>query len=142
MPNPASAPILSQNLFQKVAMPDTEASEPKKTVERKKHPQVVNVLKKSVYITTITRCILDLGVNLTVGVLLASAPTIKKQLTKTATKNEAVQFWINTLEPSIVDAQKAQSWYFMGSLKSKLRQKNGSKVIIFLDTSAKINVMT
>lgn len=46
---------------------EAEVSEPQKTVERKKHPRVVNMLKESISATNITKCILDLGVNLTVG---------------------------------------------------------------------------
>ena len=38
----------------------------------------------------ITKRILDLGVNLTVGKLLASAPAVEKQLTKAITKDKAV----------------------------------------------------
>ncbi len=47
--------------------------------------------------TTITKRILDLGVSLTVCELLASAPAIKKQLTKAISEDEAVQFHVNTL---------------------------------------------
>lgn len=59
-------------------MSDAKADESKKSVEKKKHSWVINVLKESVGATTITKCILDLGINLTVGKLLASAPTIEK----------------------------------------------------------------
>ena len=91
-----SAPIPSPS--QEAAMPDAEASEPRKTVERKKHPRVVNVLKESMGATAITKRILDLGVNLTVGELLASAPAIEKQLIKAIIEDEAIQFRVNTLE--------------------------------------------
>lgn len=69
-------------------------SEPivKKSVERKRHPRVVGVLKQSVGATMITKRIFDLGVNLTVGELLASAPAVEKQLTKAITEDKAVQF--------------------------------------------------
>ena len=40
--------------------------------------------------TTITKRILDLGVNLTVGELLVSALAIEKQLTKAITKDESI----------------------------------------------------
>ncbi len=56
---------------------DVEGSEPKKIVEKKKHLWVFNVLKKSISITTIIKHILDLGVNLTVGELLALVLTIE-----------------------------------------------------------------
>lgn len=49
------------------AMLNVEGSAAKKNIERKKQPRVVHVLKESVGATTITKCILDLGVNLTVG---------------------------------------------------------------------------
>lgn len=38
----------------------------------------------------ITKRILDLGVSLTVGELLASAPAVEKQLTKAITTDEAI----------------------------------------------------
>ena len=71
-------------------MPDAEATESKKQVEGKKHPQVVNVLKEVVGATTITKRILDLRVNLTVSELFALAPAVKKQLTKAISKDEIV----------------------------------------------------
>lgn len=80
--------------------------------------------------------------NLTVGELLASALAIAKQLTKAITENNAVQFWVNTLESSIVDAQKSQLWYSMGSPKAKIRLDDGSKIIVLLNTGTEINVMT
>lgn len=71
-------------------MPDVEGTIAKKIAERKKHPQVINVLKESVGVTTITKRISDLGVNLTVGELLATAPAIKKQLIKVFFEDKAV----------------------------------------------------
>lgn len=59
-------------------MPDAEASMPKKSVERKKHLRVINVLKESVGTITITKLIQNLEVNLTIGELLVLAPAIKK----------------------------------------------------------------
>lgn len=123
-------------------MPDVKASEPRKTVERKKHPQVVNALKESVDATMITKCILDLGVNLTVSKLLASTPAVEKQLIKAITEDKAIQFRVNTLESSTVDIRNSHSWYFMGSLKAKVRLENGFTVIALLGTGTKINVMT
>lgn len=73
-------------------MPDAETGKLKKTIKRKKHPRVVNILKESVGVTTITKRILDLEINLIVGKLLASAPAIKKQLIKAITEDEAGQF--------------------------------------------------
>lgn len=51
-------------------MPYMEADKSKKTVESKKHLRVVTMLKESIGITIITKCILDLRVNLTVDELL------------------------------------------------------------------------
>ena len=99
-------------------------------------------MKESVGATTITKRILDLGVNLTVGELLALAPAVERQLTKAITEDEAVQFWVNTLESSPVNAQNSHSWYSMGSSKAKVRLEDGSKVIGLLDTGTQINVMT
>ena len=59
-------------------MPDVEESKVKKSIERKKHFYIVNVLKESVRATTITKRILDLGINFTVGKLLAFAPAVEK----------------------------------------------------------------
>lgn len=53
---PASTPIL--NLFCKAVIPDIEANESKKTIERKKHLQVINMMMKSVSAITITKHIL------------------------------------------------------------------------------------
>ena len=104
MPAPILIPTETANPSQEAAMPDAEAGKPRKTVERNKHPQVVNVLKKSVRAMTITKCILDLRVNLTIVKLLASALAIEKQFTKAITKDKAMQFRVNTLESSSVDA--------------------------------------
>lgn len=59
--------IQISNLFQEVVMLDIKASKSKRIVERKKHSWVVNMLKEFVDATTITKRILDLKVNLTVG---------------------------------------------------------------------------
>ena len=128
---------------QEKTMPDVEGTTAKKTVERKKHPRIVNILKESVGATTITKRILDLGVNLTVGELLASAPAVEKQLTKAISEDEAVHFRVNTLESSEgLEARKPHLWYSMEPPKAKVRLENGSKVTALLDTGAEINVMT
>lgn len=90
-------------------MPDAKTGKPKKTIERKKHLWVVNVLKEFVEATTITKRILDLGMNLTVGKLLALAPAVEKQFTKTIIKDKIVQFWVNTLESNTINAQNPYS---------------------------------
>lgn len=71
-------------------MPDIETGKLKKTIERKKHLQIINVLKKSVKTTTIIKRILNLEVNLTIGKLLFSALTIENQLTKAITEDKAI----------------------------------------------------
>lgn len=50
---------LTPNLPQKAAMLDAKASESKTIVEKKKHSQVINVLKESIDTTTITKRILN-----------------------------------------------------------------------------------
>lgn len=57
-----------------------EPSKSQKTVKRNNHPRVINILKESVSIISITNRILDLEVDLTFDDLIASVPVIKKQL--------------------------------------------------------------
>ena len=91
---------------------------------------------------TITKYILDCGVNLTIGELIALVPVIEKQLIKAIFENKAVQFQVNSLESNAIEAKKSHFWYFMGFPKAKIRHKNVLKLIAFLDTGAEINVMT
>ena len=115
----------------------------KKNVERKRYPQVVNVLKKSVGATTITKQILDLRVNLIVSELLASVPMVEKQLTKAISENKVVQFQVNILgSTAAFEAPILYSCHLMGSPKAKVRLKNSFKVTTLLDTSTKIHFMT
>lgn len=115
----------------------------KKNVECKKHLRVVRVLKKSVGAIIITKCILKLGVNLTISELLASAPAIEKQLIKTIMKDKTVQFWVNTLGSSeAFEIKKLFIWYSIRSPKVKVRLEDGSKITKLLDTGAEINLMT
>ena len=79
------------------AMPNVDTATIKQSIEKKRHLRVVNVLKESIGATTITKQILDLGVSLTVGKLLASVPVVKKQLTKAISKNKVIQFRVNIL---------------------------------------------
>lgn len=46
------------------------------------------------------------------------------------------------MKSNIVDVQKAQLWYFIGFFKANFRLENGFKIIILVDTGAKINVIT
>lgn len=104
MLTPTSSPTPTANLLQKAAMLGAEASEPKTTVKKKKHPRIVHVLKEFIGATTITKCILGLEINLTVGELLFSASDDEKQFTKTITKDKTMQFSVITLKSSTVDA--------------------------------------
>ncbi len=103
LPTPTPTSASTPNPSQEATMPDAKAGEPKKTVDRKKYLRVVNMLKESVGVITITKRILDLRVNLTIGELLASTPAVEKQLTKIITEDKAVQFRVNILEFSTVD---------------------------------------
>lgn len=62
----------------------------KKSLQHKRYPWVIYVLKELVGATTIIKHIVDLGVRLTVGELLASTPTIKKQLIKAISEDDVV----------------------------------------------------
>lgn len=85
-------------------MLDMEIYKLKKTIEKKKHSWVINLLKESIEATAITKLILNLGINLTIGKLLALALAIKKQLLKAVTENKAIQFRVNCLKSSIFGA--------------------------------------
>ncbi len=110
--------------------------------EKKKHLRVVNILKEYVGATTITKRIRHLGVNLTVGEFLASAPAFVKQLTKTISENDAVQFGVNGSESNAVEGKKSHSRYSIRFSKAKVRRKDGSKVTALLDTGTEVNIMT
>lgn len=86
------APALTLNQFQETAMPDAEAVESRKAIEKKSYPQIVNLLKKSVGAITITKRILNLRVNLTIGKLLALAPAIKNSLQKLLLRTRPYNF--------------------------------------------------
>lgn len=85
------------------AMPDPEAAKIRKGIKRPKYPRLVNVLKNSVVVTTINKRILGMGVNLTVGKPLASAPALER-LGLAISEDEAVKFCDSTFE-----APKARS---------------------------------
>lgn len=103
LPTPTLTLASTSSLFRDATMPYIEIGDPKKTVEKKEHLQVVNVLKEFIGDTNITKHILNLEVNFIVGELLVSALVVEKQLTKVITKDKTVQFWVNTLQPSRVD---------------------------------------
>ena len=85
-----SSPIVTLSASSETAMLDADTATAKKSVERMKHPRVVNVLKESVGATNNKKRTLDPRVNFTVGELLASALAVEKQLTKAISENEAV----------------------------------------------------
>lgn len=92
-------------------------SEPvvRKNIERKKYPRVVGVLKESAGATMITKRILDLGVNLTVGELLASAPIDNLNMSDTLTLDDAVR-GLRTKETELNDSGviKEENAHFAG----------------------------
>ena len=53
-----------------------------------------------------------------------------------------MQFWVNTLELNSVDARNSHLWYSMKFLKAEVGLENSSKVTVFFNTGAEINVMT
>lgn len=55
-----------------------KANEPKKTIERKKYLQIINLLKEFISVITIFKCILDLRINFIADELLILTLTIEK----------------------------------------------------------------
>lgn len=84
-------------------MSDTEAFKSRKTVDKKKSLQIVNILKEFVSATTITKHILDLKISLNVGDLFAGAPVMEKQLTKTITENLLIEFRVHNVQSHMID---------------------------------------
>ncbi len=115
----------------------------KKDVKQKKHPKAVNFLKESVCATTITKRILILEVNVTLGELLALAPEIKKQLTRAIIEDEAIQLYISTLDiESCNDSSSLHLWYSMDFTNTNVLLKESFKVMALIETGVEINVMT
>ena len=82
----------------KIAIPDADnTSIIGKSGEKKRHSQVINIMKEFVETNTIRKCILDLKVKFMVGKLLAFALAVEKRLTKPISEDKAVQFGVNTL---------------------------------------------
>lgn len=104
-----SAPTSTLNLPQKVTVPNIEASEPKRIVEKRKHSRIINLIKKSVGAITIIKGIINLGLNLTISELLTLSPVVEKQFTNAITEDKVMQFWVNTLEFHIVNTQNSHS---------------------------------
>lgn len=99
------------------------------------------MLKESIDTTIITKCILDLSVNLIISELLALALTIKKQYIKAIIEDKTIQFWVNIWELNSVNTWNSNLWYLIGSLKAKKRLENGFNIVALLNTYAKINIM-
>ncbi len=141
-PVPAST-IGTPSAAPETAMLDVDTAMAKKSFKRKKHSRVINVLKESVWATRITKRILDLRVNFTAAELLASTPSVEKQLLKVIPEDEAHQFRVNTLSSAEgFEAISPYSWYFMVSLQAKVCLEDSSKVTALLNTGAEINVIT
>lgn len=62
----------------------------KKIVEHRNLFKIVKMLKKLVGVISITKLILDFGINLTISKLLALVLVVEKQLIKAITKNKAI----------------------------------------------------
>lgn len=117
--------------------------EQEKVFEKKRHSQIMNILKKSVEVTIIKQQILELKISLIVSKLLLFAPAIAKQLKKAIFKYKAIQFCINTMNLiKVLMAYTPYSWYFMGLFKAKICLKKRFKVMIILDTNAKIKILS
>lgn len=130
------------SITQEKTMLDIKNIKAKKTVKRKKHHCIVNVLKECVGAITITKCILDLGINLIIDKLLDSELVFKKQLTKAISEDKVIQSCANTLKASNdLKVRKSCTYYSMGSSKAKVRLKDKSKVNILFDTDAEINII-
>lgn len=85
-----TAPTPAPLAIPEKVMPNVEESQIRKNIKRKKYPYIVNVLKKFIGATIITKHILDLRINFTVSKLLTSALALEKQFTKAISKNKAV----------------------------------------------------
>lgn len=70
--------LATSSVAPKTVMPNVDMVQARRSVEKKIYPQVVNILKESIGVTTITNQILDLGISLTVDKLLMFALAIEK----------------------------------------------------------------
>lgn len=70
--------LATLSLVSEIAMPNTDIAATKKSVEKKSHLRVANILKKFKGATTITEQILDLRKCLIVGKLLAFVLVVEK----------------------------------------------------------------
>lgn len=81
--------------------------------------------------------------SLTVGKLLVSILEVEKQLTKAIVESKTVQFCINMLDLSeVFETIIPYFWYYIGSLKDKIRLEDGFHIMVILDIGVKMNEMT
>lgn len=121
---------------------DKHKASGKKNTKRKTHPRVIEELKESIRAIIITKQILDLRINFTINKQLVSAPTVKKQLIKVITKNNAIQFRVNSL--NIDNYKETLASYFcysISSLKTNMLLENALKALVLINTGTKINVL-
>lgn len=83
---------LTLSFYQKAIILNKKTNKLNKTIKKKKHLSIINVLKKFVKAIIIINYILNLKINLTVNKLLASALIFKKQFIRAITKNKTMQF--------------------------------------------------
>lgn len=69
----------------------------KKPLKKKKNHKDVSLLKELLRATEISKKILDLNVNLTVGELIVSTLLVEKNLIKALSLDEVVEFYVNAL---------------------------------------------
>lgn len=121
---------------------DKHKASGKQNTKKKTHPRVIEELKESIRAIIITKQILDLRINFTINKQLVSAPTVKKQLIKVITKNNAIQFRVNSL--NIDNYKETLASYFcysISSLKINMLLENAPKTLVLINTGTKINVL-
>lgn len=121
-------------------MPDIDLVT-KKNFKSKEYPWVINVLKELVEATIITKSYLDPRDSLTIGELLALAPTVEKQFTKAISKHESIHLRVSLVNVDNL-TNLSNCWYSIGFLKIKIRPEDGFKVTAFVDIRVEINVKT
>lgn len=82
----------------KIAMFDIDIVIIKKNIKKKSHLQVINVLKKSIRVITITKQILNLIIGFTFGKLLASALAMENKFIKAIFEDKNIKFCVNTFD--------------------------------------------
>lgn len=90
--------IATPFIASKIAIADINTAIIKNNIKKKRHIQVVNVLKKSIRVTTIIKQILNFEISFIIGKLLAYALVVENQLGKAISEDEALQFCVNTVD--------------------------------------------